>query len=254
MMSMLNRYRDELGVKALPQEMDAAINRTIKHLQTKSARIVIDKAEIEDNRIKVDIAIENLAGHKLPTAYPSRRSWIRFTVSDNNGNTVFESGAVRPDGSIVGNDNDSNAKQYEEHYSEITSKEQVQIYETIIVDQHDEVTTGLLTGIRFIKDNRILPKGFNKATADDDIAVQGRAAQDNNFLGGSDSIRYTVDLAETTGPLHITAELYYQPIAFRWAQNLANYDSPETNRFVEYYDSMSGSSSLVLASTKITLH
>ncbi|MGK7391074.1 MAG: hypothetical protein ACNS60_12015, partial [Candidatus Cyclobacteriaceae bacterium M2_1C_046] len=61
------------------------------------------------------------------------------------------------------------------------------------------------------------------------------------------------DLAATDGPLHITAELYYQPIAYRWAQNLAPYDSPETNRFVEYYDSMSDNSSVVLTSTKITL-
>lgn len=47
----------------------------------------------------------NLAGHKLPTAYPSRRAWIHLSVRDAGGALLFESGAMRPDGSIVGNDN-----------------------------------------------------------------------------------------------------------------------------------------------------
>ncbi len=253
MMSILNRYRSELGVQALPQEMDKAINRTIDHLQTESAQIFIESAEIAGNEVIADVAIENLAGHKLPTAYPSRRSWIHFTVQDQNDNIVFESGAVRPDGSIAGNDNDEDDRTFERHHTEITNQDQVQIYEAILADQHDEVTTGLLTGIRFIKDNRMLPRGFDKTEADEDIAVQGFADEDKDFLGGSDRVRYRVDLANAEGPLKITARLYYQPIAYRWAQNLAHYDAPKINRFVDYYESMSNNSSVVLTSTKLTL-
>ncbi|MFO8029927.1 MAG: hypothetical protein R6U28_08710, partial [Cyclonatronaceae bacterium] len=62
-----------------------------------------------------------------------------------------------------------------------------------------------------------------------------------------------VDLANAEGPLKITARLYYQPIAYRWAQNLAHYDAPKINRFVDYYESMSNNSSVVLTSTKLTL-
>lgn len=248
MMSILNRYRNELGVQALPQEMDAAINRTVDHLQTKSAQLSILNAEITDNQAVIDVAIENLAGHKLPTAYPSRRTWIHFMLKDQNGNILFESGAVNTDGSITGNDNDENEDRYEQHYTEITNEDQVQIYEVIMVDPDDNVTTGLLTGLRFIKDNRILPQGFDKSTAEDDIAVQGRANKDADFLGGTDRIRYRIDLKtiETENPLQITAELYYQPIAYRWAQNLDTYDASETNRFVDYYNSMSENSSVIL--------
>lgn len=253
MMSILNRYRDELGVQALPQEMDAAINRTIDHLQTKSAQISIAEANIDNNQAIIDVAVKNLAGHKLPTAYPSRRVWIHFSVTDQNDNIVFESGAIRPDGSILGNDNDDNDGKYEPHYSEITHKDQVQIYEAIMADPNDNITTGLLTAIRFIKDNRILPEGFDKKTADDDIAVQGKAFDDEDFTGGADRIRYRINLKDTEGSLQINAALYYQPIAYRWAQNLDSYDAPETNRFVGYYDSMSESTSVVLTSTKITL-
>lgn len=253
MMSILNRYRDELGVRALPQEMDAAINRTVKHLQTKSAQISIVNTNIDSNQAVVDVAINNLAGHKLPTAYPSRRVWIHFSIADQNGNTIFESGAIRPDGSIIGNDNDEDGGKYEPHYSEITSENQVQIYEAIMADPNDEITTGLLTAIRFIKDNRILPDGFDKTTADEDIAVQGRAFDDEDFIGGTDRIRYRINLKNIEGPLQINAKLHYQPIAYRWAHNLDSYDAPETNRFAGYYDSMSSISSVVLTSTKITM-
>jgi len=252
MMSMLNRYRDELGVLALPQEMDAAINRTIEHLQTKSSKVYIDKAEVINNELVADLVIENLAGHKLPTAYPSRRAWVHFTVQDEEGKIVFESGAVNTDGSITGNDNDDKADTYEPHYAEITNEGQVQIYEAILADRNDNVTTGLLTGIRFIKDNRILPRGFDKTTADNDIAVQGSAYEDEDFLGGSDKITFRISLQEAKGPITVKAELMFQPIAYRWAQNLDPYDTPETNKFVEYYNAMSNSSSVVLANT--TLH
>jgi hypothetical protein len=45
----------------------------------------------------------------------------------------------------------------------------------------------------------------------------------------------------------VDVELRYQPISFRWAQNLRPYDAPETNRFVNWYDAMSQGSSEVLA-------
>jgi hypothetical protein len=41
-------------------------------------------------------------------------------------------------------------------------------------------------------------------------------------------------------------ELLYQPIGFRWADNLRGYDAPEPVRFVNYYRSMSAASSAVL--------
>ena len=42
---------------------------------------------------KLDVAARNLAGHKLPTAYPSRRAWLHVQVRDEVGALVFESGA-----------------------------------------------------------------------------------------------------------------------------------------------------------------
>ena len=57
------------------------------------------------------------------------------------------------------------ATRFEPHYTEITRPGQVEIYEAILADREGKVTTGLLTGVRFIKDNRLLPHGFDKQTA-----------------------------------------------------------------------------------------
>ena len=62
----------------------------------------------------------------------------------------------------AGNDNDADPSRYEPHYSEIRSADQVEIYESILGDENGHVTTGLLAGVRYLKDNRLLPDGFDK--------------------------------------------------------------------------------------------
>ncbi len=247
MLRMLNRYRDQLGVTALPQELNESANRTVEHLQSSTARVSVEEVGTENGQLHAEVVVENKAGHKLPTAYPSRRVWIRFTVQDRTGAVIFESGGFESAGSIAGNQNDADADAYEPHYTTITDSEQVQIYESIMATPEGEVTTGLLSAVRFIKDNRLLPRGFDKTTADEDIAVQGAAADDETFTGGQDRVQYAVDVTGADGPFRVQAELWYQPIAYRWAQNLAPYDTPETNRFVTFYESMSGGSGTVLA-------
>ena len=253
MLRMLNRYRAELGVEALPNELEATARQTEHHLQLNTARISIENAERAQDALHVEVRLENLAGHKLPTGYPSRRSWIHFTVRDRNGTPIFESGGIRSTGEIPGNDNDTDQARYEPHYQEITKSDQVQIYESVMVDIQDQVTTGLLRGVRYIKDNRLLPRGFDKASASEDIAVHGRAKEDADFVGGSDAVRYIVDVSGQQGPFAVQASLWYQPIGYRWAHNLKDYDAPETNRFVEFYDSMSEISGIPLATAEIVV-
>jgi hypothetical protein len=199
-------------------------------------------------RLDFEVAVTSTTGHKLPTAYPSRRAWLHVVVTDAGGAVVFESGALRPDGAIVGNDNDADAARFEPHYTEVTSGDQVQIYESIMVDRADAVTTGLLRGVRYVKDNRVLPRGFDKATAPAEVAVHGGAATDADFVAGSDRVRYRVDLGTTRGPLHVGVELLYQPIGYRWAENLRSYESDETRRFVRFY----GDNAAVSASSLAT--
>lgn len=247
---ILNRHRSELNVAALPGELDAAALATIDHLQTSAAGLVVESAEVRDGRLEARLAVQNLAGHKLPTAYPSRRAWIHFTVRDRFNTVIFESGAMNSDGSISGNDNDASPDVFEPHYERIENAGQVQIYEGILAGPDKKVTTELLTAVRYVKDNRVLPDGFDKPGAPEDIAVHGGALEDADFLGGGDRILYAVDLGGAQGPFEVRAELWYQPIGYRWAHNLEQQDTAEGRRFVGYYGSMSGQSAAVLAKAR----
>jgi hypothetical protein len=248
MQRLLDRYRGELGVIALPQELQLAAMRTEEHLRAATATVEVTEPAVENGSLTFDVTVRNQAGHKFPTAYPSRRAWLRVRVADAQGRTVFESGAFRPDGSVVGNDNDADPTRYEPHYDEIVDPSQVQVYEAVMVDGDGRVTTGLMRAERWIKDNRLLPDGFDPGGSEQRIGVYGAAAGDESFAPGRDRVRYRVDVAGEAGPFAVTAELWFQPIAYRWAQNLAEYDAFETNRFVRYYESMASASALVIAS------
>lgn len=253
MTDMLNRYRDDLQTAALPNELSSNARAIVDYLQSNAARVSIATANLSSGNLVFDIHTENLGGHKLPTAYPARRAWLHVTVRDRNDALVFESGKLHPDGSIEGNDNDANPDAYEPYYSEITRPDQVQIYESILGDSAGKVTTGLLSAVGYLKDDRILPHGFNKATAVANVAVVGGAYDDPNFNGQGSRVRYRIALGNAPGPFHITAELWYQPIGFRWAHNLDRYSSAnEPARFTRYYDSMATSNAVVLAHAETT--
>jgi hypothetical protein len=252
MEGMLNEHRDELSTEALPQELDAAMKRTTEFLRTEAARVTIPSVAAEAGRLSAVVLVQNLSGHKLPTAYPSRRAWLHVTIRDASGRVLLESGALHPDGSIEGNDNDRDPLRYEPHYREITSGEQVEIYEPILGDAEGRVTTGLLSTARYLKDNRLLPQGFDKQTADKDIQVVGDAARDPGFTDSGSTVRYTVDTANATGPFTVDAEVWYQPIGYRWAHNLGNYHAAEPQRMVAYYEAASQRSATLLASAHTT--
>jgi len=99
-----------------------------------------------------------------------------------------------------------------------------------------------------------LPRGFDKATAAPDIAVQGEAASDASFTEAGDRLRYVIDTGGVAaGPLQVDVELRYQSIGFRWAQNLRSYDAPEPRKFVSYFDALAAVSSTVLAHASATV-
>ena len=251
MLRMLNRYRDELGVVALPQEMELAARRTADHLRTATATVDISGVGIGGGRLEATVTVRNQAGHKFPTAYPSRRAWLRFAVTDRWGDPVFESGALAPDGSVAGDDHDADGSRYEPHHTSITSSEEVQVYQAVMVDGTGAVTTGLMSAERWVKDNRILPDGFDRARADARVLPVGIASDDPNFAAGHDRVHYSVPVGAAEGPFTVEAELWFQPIGYRWAENLAAYDAPETRRFVRYYREMAGRSALMVARDEV---
>jgi hypothetical protein len=249
---MLNAHRDELAVTAQPAELVAASSGTRSFLATQAARVVMSDVVLTNGRLSFAVKAENLTGHKLPTAFPSRRAWLHVTVTDVKGTTIFESGRLNADGSIVGNANDADPAHFSPHYPTITAPDQVEIFEPILGDTEGHVTTGLLSATHYLKDNRLLPVGFDKGSASADIAVVGEAAQDPAFTGGSVTTRYQISTS-VAGPFHIVVDLLYQPVGFRWAQNLTKYSASEPKRFVGYFGVASARSSQQLAQAQATV-
>ena len=245
---MLNAHHDELAVSAAPAALTSAADGTRAYLLSKAARVAVSNAVLSSGRITFAVTVQNLSGHKLPTAYPSRRAWLHVTIADSSGKVVFESGKLNADGSIVGNLNDADPSSYSPHYVTITKPDEVQIFEPILGDSQGHVTTALLSATQYLKDNRILPTGFDKRSAPPDIAVHGEAASDAAFTSGSATTRYEIP-STTAGHFQIKAELLYQPVGFRWAHNLASYKASETQSFVSYYESAASKSAITLAET-----
>jgi hypothetical protein len=248
MQRILGAFHDELNTTPDPAAFAEAADRTVRYLQSSAASIHVSASRDRSNRVDAQVTVDNLGGHKLPTAYPSRRVWIHLVLYDRSHRVLFESGALNADGSIVGNDNDSDPARYEPHYTRITRPDQVQIYEAILKDESGHVTTGLISAVDYLKDNRLLPHGFDKASAPAEIAVRGEASSDPAFTGRGHGIEYLMDAAAGTGPYEIAAELWFQPVGYRWAQNLKPYAAPEPARFVAEFESTAGGSAVMLSS------
>ncbi len=238
MLGLLGTFGQELGLSASGMQMEGSRQRTVDYLQAASGIIAVQQAALQGTHLIADIALTNTAGHKFPTSYPSRRAWLHLVVQDAQGRVVFESGGFDARGAIDGNDNDVDPSRFEPHYNEIEAADEVQIYEAIIHNTDGQVTTTLLRAATLVKDNRLLPAGFDKSGAPAAIAVRGEAKEDADFLAGGDVVHYVIDVGQARGPFRLSVELLYQSIAFRWAENLSAFQSQETSdflRFVEGY-------------------
>lgn len=251
--TMLGGFGAELVAEATPTAFNLAATRTREHLGDNTARVTIERLELVTGKLRASVAVTNRTGHKLPTAYPSRRVWLHFAVRSVRGAVLFESGALHDDGSIAGNDNDTDASKFEPHYQRIERASEVAIYESILGRFDSRVTTGLLFANRYLKDNRLLPMGFDKATASADVTVHGDAATDPDFQGGRDVVTYEIPLGNVEGPFTVEVEVLYQPIGFRWAQNLRPFLTFEPQRFVRYYSALSRQSAVALARAEASI-
>lgn len=252
MLNILRRFGPDQSVTASSAHFDATIGRAVDQLQNRTATVDITEIDISDSTLSAQVIVNSEVGHKFPSGFPARRAWLHFAVYDADGQVVFESGATTPDGAIVGNDNDESLTEYEPHYPEISETDQVQVYESIVLDPEGNVTTVLLKGYGYAKDNRLLPAGFDKSTAHADIAPYGQATSDADFGGGGDQVQYHVDLGNAKGPFTVKVELLYQSIGYRWAENVRSHQATETTRFLEYYQE-SPNMPVIVSSATVTI-
>ncbi|GMR09422.1 MAG: hypothetical protein BMS9Abin28_0240 [Anaerolineae bacterium] len=237
-LELLKTFVDELGLTASAEQFEVTRQRTVEQLQNQAVELEIDEMRLSGGRLTADIRIKNLAGHKFPSGFPSRRAWIRFVIEDSSGQIVFESGGVDALGRIVDNDGDDDPTLFEPHYLAIVQPEQVQIYESIMSDANGKITTELMAAAEYLKDNRIMPAGQDKFGAVESIQPRGKAVGDEDFQGGVDGIQYAIDLRQEQGPFTVTIEVLYQSVAHSWIEAMRDLAFDEVERFLRLYDAV----------------
>lgn len=237
-LSILRDNGPELGVAASSAQFNEEISRSEAMLAQETGQLSIENAWVTGTELMTKISVENLTGHKFPTGIPLRRSWIHLAMVDNAGPTLLESGKPLANGDISGNDADADLTIYEPHYDLINAGDQVQIYEAIMGNNADQVTYTLLRAVEYLKDNRLLPQGFDKSTAPDDVEVEGAASDDANFVGGMDDVLYQVPITGEHGLVTVSADLLYQTVSSAFIKDLKQDSAAgeHVSRFAGYYD------------------
>jgi len=239
MLKLLQKHGAELGVTATAAHFDSTINRTLRMLQQETAELSTQYTWAGSDTLVVKVAVKNKSGHKFPTAYPSRRAWLYFDVQDNNGQSVFTSGAWDAQtGEITGLD-----EPYEKHHDLINNPQQVQVYQPLMKDVDGAVNYTLLRAAGYIKDNRIPPEGFTTTHPSyDSTAIEGLAASDPNFNisngvqgSGVDTVTYRIGGLDPANAYNVSVKLLYQTHAPRFVDDLFQYSTPEVEQFKSYY-------------------
>jgi hypothetical protein len=240
MLSILRDNAADLNPAATTAEFNKQIELTRHFLENSTAEVAIQNLSLSAGTLEFDVLVTNKAGHKLPTAYPSRRAWLRVLVKDAGGNVVWRSGDYDAQGRIVdgaGNPLPLEAPggPIEPHHQLLAQQHNVQIYEAVHADVTGTPTFSLLFANSYYKDNRLLPLGWSNSHPDiNDIAPAG-VSGDADFIGGSDTVKYQVGGLAGSG-YTVEAELLFQTIAAREASELFTRDHiREVNVFRQYF-------------------
>ena len=188
------------------------------------------------------------SGHKFPTGYPSRRTWLHVTVRDGQ-----RRGGVR-----IGRDRrrrrdcrQRRRRRPADVRAALRTRsrgpDQVQIYEPILGDPTGVPTTGLLTATQYLKDNRLLPRGFDKATAPAGDRRLRRRRPRRGFHRRRRSRALRRRRCRRPARTRSTWSCATSPSATAGRTTSRRYDAAEPKRFVSYYTSMSAGSSVVVA-------
>ena len=238
MLNMIKENGDELGVTATDVQFDSTIARNYRMLQNNSlsSNIVVVNRTIDS--VFIDLDLVNMAGHKFPAGYPSRRVFVEFIVTYGS-DTIFHSGEFDTNGNLLMEDTS-----YEPHYNMINEEDQVQIYELVMGDINYEVTTVLERANFQLKDNRIPPVGFTTGFYTyDTVPIIGEAYidvdfnKDNGNEGtGADILHFHISTGGNTGLLNIKANVYYQTVNPKWLNEMFAHSSDEIDLFKDFYN------------------
>jgi hypothetical protein len=247
LLEMFNQFDDLLGVRKgdYMSGSKSGLADTIDHIvrqgRERTASVEITSAQVTSGVLSAAVKVTNKTGHRLPSGVGFRRAFIEFLLIENRDGreqVIWASGRTNRLGVIIDpngralpseffseyKDGSRTRQHYQPHYQEITSEDQVQIYEELVQDGKGRFTTSFIHRDADIKDNRLLPKGWSRNGPDPSIPAEflqatfphGGAAQDPNYLDGSgtDTLTYRITLPRGVNPANLTvqATVFYQSI------------------------------------------
>ncbi|MES2590572.1 MAG: T9SS type A sorting domain-containing protein [Bacteroidota bacterium] len=239
MLNLIKNNKDSLDVKVTDIKFDSTIAATTAMLRSKSINLDVQVESITADTAFFKVKIENKAGHKFPSGYPSRRAVLQFVVTDGSNDTVFKSGTFNEQFRVIG-ENPS----FETHHNTIIQSDIPQIYEMVMGDVNFQFTSVLERAAHLLKDNRIPPSGFSTTAAVyDTVKISDDAINDSDFNktgtvegSGTDYIHFHVPLTVGSSSLNVKAKVYYQSVPPKWLDELFTFNSPEINKFKAMYE------------------
>ncbi|MCB9598202.1 MAG: hypothetical protein H6719_36145 [Sandaracinaceae bacterium] len=228
MLQLFGENLDWLGADVTAEalaQMGAATEANLR------AAATLELAATRDgDLLDATVTIENQTGHRLPTAYPSRRIFVRFTVEDATGVILWQSGRTHARGGLIDRAGArlDHPGAYLPHFDVITREDQIQVYEGVMGDLEGEPTRSLLRAAGYLKDNRIPPRGWSPTHPDAALTTPIGTETDATFVPGADTVRYRVRLP--AGATLIRAELVYQAIPAPAVEHLFDRPTPSTSR------------------------
>jgi hypothetical protein len=228
-------HRARLAPTITEAAFEATLAATRDQLARRTARLLAATPRLAAGQVAGEVVISSLVGHKLPTGYPARRAWLRIRVRDASGAVLIASGEHDPDGAIL--DGRGRVAPFERvggpvepHRSHIASADEVLIYEPVLHDAAGLPTWRLTLAAGYLKDNRLLPAGWDVGHPDAaEVAPVGVA--DPDFTGGRDRVTYALAIPDGARPVEVEVCLLFQPLGTRFAAELLAHATPEVEAF-----------------------
>jgi hypothetical protein len=240
MLDMMKDHRDTLDLRAFSSQFDSVRAATFRMLQDNTLDMVLTEIDRTDDSLFVDVELINKAGHKFPSAYPSRIAYVQIIATNDVGDTIFSSGLLDEGYELINRD-----IEFEPHYDLITSEEQVQVYEYVMADETGAETTVLSQADFPLKDNRLAPFGFTDTHfAYDTVGLYGQVLNDDDFNltetgeqgSGTDITSYHIFTDGYVGPVDVKVSVYFQVTPPRWLESMFEYQSEDIDLFNWMYE------------------
>jgi hypothetical protein len=247
-MSMFQQFPDVLGLVPNDVNLDARIDPALSLLfaaeqseelaTTATTSVTLSRVTMGEDTLEAVVVIDNLTGHRFPSGVGFRRAFLEFTVLDADGEVLWQSGGSSPLGVILGSDGKPLPTEFSEtevapHYETITSEDQAQVYETRHLDSNGKLTTSFLALKTEVKDNRLMPLGWDPDGPSAEFTSPHGVDGDDRYLNGSggDTVTFVIPLDAIQGAATVRTALHYQTIPPYYLQDRFTVSQgPETER------------------------